>query len=524
MKQGVFWGALLGILAMGAVIYCCFYFKPWTKKAGPGTAVVVPTGESPAAGNGQESGGQAGYWELADCAYTSEQKDGLFPFRDLNDVIRISAGNDGIKFYSANGIRVYSHGRWSFGVTRQEYPSRYGNGPEETRLPKYQDIKLPDWYIKWTYAEAVAQYRLGNEEFILVRNADEGAVCTCVDIIDVSGGKVYRLEACVAGVLYVDATDIWIGHARGLIRIDRKTGRRTNIYTLPRFTEIRGVTEHAGIRYVATDDAFLAVDAAGSIEQLEIPADILARALPDHEQARDRVSPDVFATPNNTVPKMSYTNPVVWEDLLYVGAVPISEEGGYATGRSLLLSYDPAAGTWSGRELGEHFGLHRLVLHGGRLWCFGHWYEWYEGGDYSFWGGLAVLDKNGNLTQIPALEGVPIGGYRFEADGLAVSTYKKFESGLTYFSPGEMHEPDDLTKSNYICRLSLDTLEVIGYEKLGDEASVPAGFNQVELDREAARQQVEGWFVRLRVVEVPGEAPLVLTRADFEGYRASAGG
>ena len=186
--------------------------------------------------------------------------------------------------------------------------------------------------------------------------------------------------------------------------------------------------------------------------------------------------------------------------------------------------YDPAAGTWSCRELGEHFGLHRLVLYGGRLWCFGYWYEWYEGGDYSFWGGLAVLDKDGNLTQIPALEGVPIGGYRFEAGGLAVSTYKEYESDLTYFSPGERHEPSDLARSNYICRLSLDTLEVIGYEKLGDEAVGSGRFQPGRAGSGGRAQTGRGMVRQAEGGRGPRKGTARIEQGGFRGIPGLGGG
>lgn len=150
-------------------------------------------------------------------------------------------------------------------------------------------------------------------------------------------------------------------------------------------------------------------------------------------------------------------------------------------------------------------------------------YEWYEGGGYSSWGGLAVLDKSGNLTLAPALEGVPIGGYRFEADSLAVSTDKYYEHGVAWWQHG-VREPSDMADTNYICRLSMDTLEAIGYEKLGEGSSVPAGFTEVELDPDAGRTLVGGLSVRLRLLEVTGQEPLVLTKADFEESSTSAGG
>jgi hypothetical protein len=431
---------------------------------------------------------------LAGCALLAGEAP-LHPFRDLNDVVAIERAGDRIRFSTPNGELLFDPRSEAWEVRPSESagaaPARDDHGLD-LYDPRAEAL-LPAWYEKSTYGAIVAT--AGEEgRWLLVHRVGEGANYDHDDVVDVAGGVYYRLAAQDARALLVTPRDVWIGHARGVTRIRRETGRATGYVALPNAAAASGWVENDGVRYVTTPDGWLlAVRAAGEVDALELPLALLHAHDAAWRWRRSELPEDV---------RWRLTNPVLRDGRLYVGAFATNPLGESARSESLLLAFELASRSWSVRLLPPMMRVRHLVEHAEGLWMLGSWSESGEGGYYVEYGGIALLTPDGRIVALERCAGRPVVSWLGHAAGISFLG-RSIDDGATDY---------------WECRVERESLHASRWLRLAAASRAPGSYPERSFELTPAElAELSGWRVRPRVAE--RAPPLLETGPGAGGLR-----
>jgi hypothetical protein len=410
------------------------------------------------------------------------------PFRDLNEIVTIAREGQTIRFDTPNGLLRFDprDESWDVVVNDAEGPPPADVPGVDCRDPR-QPSPLPAWYECSSYTAVVA--RQDADAWLLVSRADEGVYPSGDHVVDVAGRTVYALPPQRSRALLVTDSDVWVGHARGVTRIRRATGRRNDYVALPNAREISGWVENRGVRYVTTTDgALLALAPSGEISLLSPPPELLRV----HDAAYDFG----YESPWSADLRWRFTNPVVRGDGLYFGAFAGDWAWHWPQTDSLLLRYGLADGAWSARLLPPKMRVRKLLEERGRLWLLGNWVFWGEGGELSDWGGIAELTADDRIVEVRGCAGIPIVSWLAE------------EEAISFL--GATGEPRFLRHSR--CTIGLaEPLYTPKWRALAtgspEIAQHPPRTFQLS---EAEREGLSSWRVRPSVVAVEGRSVEIL--------------
>lgn len=424
----------------------------------------------------------------------------LSPFMDINEVLRIGVEADTLYFMSGNGYRQYNRktGQWQLLLADFNEQSPYG----ENNIYGNNELsaKVPDWYTPRHSAIAMAE--ADGYQYLLVHRIGE-VEAVADEIIDCQRKKVYSLPFMNCQVLATDGQYLWAGCKRGIIRIDIRSGERTDYIVFPRFDRIAGWVDCGPLRYIASREGLLFAynPATGAIEQVVVPENIKRRFFLYENDAEYYSNYDSRSTQPGRLLQQTWimTNPVVAHGKVYVGVM-----SGMLYGLAgAVLEYEPRSGNWNYHALPVNLALRSLLVANDRIWCIGNHIAMDEGGCYPV-GGIAAITDTGAVITFPDIN-VPIIGHNIKG------------SALTLFSAEGYRESSfEHNGLAQIMRINMATLSITDSRavELATTACgefIPLRFTLSEAEEEALRL----WRVRMRMVAVPRPRVPILSPADL---------
>lgn len=432
-------------------------------------------------------------------------------FMDINDVTEIRLEEkEYIFFGSRNGDRRlnFKTGLWKITVLApQFYFPRTDIYDKRNKYADYDlksvEEKLPEWYSPWHYPSIDALISVPDNEYIMVTGSDEGASPVIHDIIDVKNEQVYRTAYQDSRFFSIYESNIWIGYGRGICRIDMETGERIDYFVLPRFKSISGWAEYKGIRYITTEEGdLLAFDMeTGNIDRLEIPDSIITRNLYDWHMV------DWWKQT-----QLHLSNPIIHDGILYIGAYPSDLVNRYGRGNSILLYYTIESKSWGYSDLGEFFGISKLLKLKNDIFCIGNRLEGYEGGDYREFGGLAIWEIGTELHRFQEIDNIPVQGIYLNSDTIFVLCGSN-HNYLTGFSSPEYLRED----CNFFCKIDACTKGLISKKHIPIISPIINKFEPIQFSiPDSLQKLIAVWKVKPKVVEVHERKTWILSREYFE--------
>lgn len=308
----------------------------------------------------------------------------LFEFKDFNNITSFYKSNDTLFCITTNGTLFYNQDKdeWFIKDTI--------NKTDIKAIPELAySSHFPNGYKFSVYSSCQIQHG----SWCLTVHAGEGAVYYKQEIVDTIKKEIFRFPYEKINDFFVDSSSIWIGSEFGLSRIDTKNFERTDYLNLPVFKKITSINE--------TEKETYYLD--------------FHYGLFKYEKESKSITP--INEINKYVFESNYkffSSYLINNQLIIIGS-PMDKCGYYLKGKACLFIYNLDNNNVNKIETSlEYFD--DFIKKDNFLIGFGEWLEYYEGGDFSSFGGAIAFDYE--THQITEITNTPIINLSASNDGL----------------------------------------------------------------------------------------------------------
>ena len=370
--------------------------------------------------------------------------------QDLNRIGAVHVAGDSVIFMARGGSATYRHqdDRWRINLDRK-YLGSYLT--EEEYWEREVDQYFPKGSLRSTYGRVLLRDAGDAGELILAATAGEASVYNRHCVIDTLARAIYCFDLNRVAALDNDAESIWLGHPRGMMRIDRRSGERADFVVLPVMSEdssiliddnrIWSTCDGVGIQSIGIADGEITLWDSGDLMK-----DLLSPPKPPY-------GPPISEMLQGAI---VFSNLLRDQSNIYVACYFVSAGNYLIPGSSCMLTYAKADSTWTatwlklteGRKPIDAISLIKML--DGELWA-GKTMLWLGAGHVQFWED-EIEGIGGLYTYDPELyEPFPFGEVdrqqlvaRMEPvdDGVAVETY--------WISSGRRRAYKILDRSRYV--------------------------------------------------------------------------
>jgi hypothetical protein len=337
------------------------------------------------------SSGIAGVIFLGLAASQASAREPVPLLNHLNDIDSVRCESAGVHFIGQDGTISFQreNSTWTIDSTRKyTYPSLDDEHYWDQRIDS-----LSVWFDKnfslATYSTVQRSATHDSTVMLLVANAGEGAVRDEQCVFDKGPRVTYCFPHNRTKVFDFDRNSIWLGSFRGMTRLERDSGKRTDYVLLP-------LLDESSSAYLDSIHLWIAADGIG-IQRIDLRTKLITfwsidDLLNDLHQ-RWKAHNHTYERPRGTA---TFTN---WEpdgDDLFVGCRFVGGAGSLIKRSSYLLTFSRPKQTWHAEWIfrTEHNvehdvdGISVIRRFGRVLWmgC-GHREVW-EGGGHNDFGGL----------------------------------------------------------------------------------------------------------------------------------------
>jgi hypothetical protein len=322
-------------------------------------------------------------------------------FKDYNQIISFFEHDSILFAVTANGVLSYNELEDKWSISKSD--SNYLHKTTQVKALLTED-ELPDNYEKSTYTEIIKQHN----DWLLISHGNEEKGYK-QEVVNTSEKRIYRFPyECIWDFIVKDET-IWIGSGFGISRINTNTLERVDYRMLPSFKEIRNTFEFADKIYYLDYEYGLFV----------------------YDKQSKQVSPIVeinkFAYENN----IKFNNSILINNTIYIAVTRMEKCIPYLAGNACVLTFNLESNL--SNKIETELQYFDSFLHkDSYLYCYGEYQQFFEGGDYTFYGGVVGLNlENGQLNMLSNTPIVSLTERQNGLDALSIIDYEYYNFLVT---------------------------------------------------------------------------------------------
>lgn len=283
---------------------------------------------------------------------------------------------------------------------------------EAPRSTPAKMLSLPDWVPVPYRGRIQNEFVINGNHFWLSVTVSEDSTYISDVIIDNQNRVIYTIPYQNTQSLAVQGDNIWLGHPRGISRINRISRQRIDYELGPTYEKIIGWVKYKNNFYISTSD--------GKLFSLNPELGVI-NSLPFSRDSFDLLFISLESKKNSKKDQFSFTNPVLRGPFLSVGVIPTDRRHGILVGHSGVITFNlndlenfaivrslglDSSGMIKNPSI--YFGINKLVIINGDIFILGNRTVSFEGGGFLEMGGIAVINKHRRRFDIPECGNKPV--------------------------------------------------------------------------------------------------------------------